>query len=450
MNIQAPSRLPESATVLIVGAGPVGLITAISLCKRGIRDIVIVDAQHKESYGYSSRASMLHAATLEALDTIGCAEPLVSVGVKSRGLLHYEYGTSFPAVEMSSLKDYTPFPFALLLPQSMTEEIFTKHLAELGVQVHRPYRAVGMKPSASGGLEVTFESGNMIRADYVVGADGSHSVIREVSGIPFRDPENTGTPAANLVQQLVHADVVFSGSDPLTSPIYLETNISPHGVLMTIPLPPSYTGPIPLGPNEYVRRLAFNVPGSEGTPPPAPPLEYVQENINRKGPARMSSDLSVNPRPIHVERLIWSSRYKMRYAVADSFAKRVVDEGGNGGLVILVGDAAHTHSPQGGQGMNLGLRDAIFLVPILAEHIDAPGGNPLDKDMSRLEQWAANRRERALNTIRMTKKLGASTNNVMTSNRFMRFVTYWVWRLISSVPFVRTMVAWRFSGLGNR
>ncbi len=99
------------------------------------------------------------------------------MGVKSRGLLHYEYGTSFPAVEMSSLKDYTPFPFALLLPQSMTEEIFTKHLVELGVQVLRPYRAVGMKPSASGGLEVTFESGEVIRAEYVVGADGSHSVV---------------------------------------------------------------------------------------------------------------------------------------------------------------------------------------------------------------------------------------------------------------------------------
>ncbi|KAF8901551.1 hypothetical protein CPB85DRAFT_1256296 [Mucidula mucida] len=441
--------LPAATTVLIVGAGPIGLATAISLCKQGIEDIVVVDAQHREFYGYSSRASMIHASTLEALDIIGCADPLVSVGVQGKGMIHYEHGTSFTAVDFTSLKPYTRFPYALLLPQSMSEEIFTKHLEELGVRVHRPYRAVGMKPHIKGGLEVSFESGDVIVAEYVVGADGSHSVIREVSGIPFPDPVGTGPPSTTLVQQLVHADVVFKGSDPLTSPEYLETNVSPSGILMTIPLPPSYKGPVPLGSDEFVRRLAFNVPASEGIPPPAPPASYIQDGINRKGPLRMSSDPSVNPHPVQVERVVWSSRYKMRYAVAERFLSRVTDDLGNGGLVILVGDAAHTHSPLGGQGMNLGLRDALFLGPILAEFIIAPG-EALSKNTTKLQQWADTRRARALDTIRMTKSLSASTNNVMASNRVTRFFKYWTWRLISSLPFVRVIIAWRFSGLGNR
>ena len=218
---------------------------------------------------------------------------------------------------------------------------------------------------------------------------------------------------------------------------------------MTIPLPASYKGPQPLGPNEFVRRLAFNVPPFEGVPPPTPPVEYLQAAINRKGPPRMSSDPAVNPTPVHVSRVIWSSRYKMRYAVADQFFKRITDGEGNGGLVMLVGDAGHTHSPLGGQGMNLGLRDTLFLAPILAKHI-LGDGETLEKDASKLEEWAKLRRERALGTIKLTKALSKSTNNVMASYRITRFLSYWAWRFISSIPFVKVSTAWRFSGLGNR
>ncbi|KIY72216.1 FAD/NAD(P)-binding domain-containing protein [Cylindrobasidium torrendii FP15055 ss-10] len=448
------STLPESTSVLIVGAGPIGLTMALALQKHGVQDIVIVDAQEeRENYGWSSRASMIHAATLEALDTVGLAEPLTAIGVKGKGLVHHEWGTSFTAVDITSLASYTPFPYALLLPQSQTEEIFTKLVEEQGIKIHRPYRAAGLSVNRKlGGADVTFDNGEHIRADYVVGADGSHSVIREASGIAFRDPDELAAAGTGntFVQQLCHADLVFSGADPLTSPDYLETNVTPTAILMSIPLPPSYQGPIPLAPNEFARRIAFNVPASEGVPPQNPNLEFLQDQVNRKGPASMSSDVAVNSTPTKVSRVIWSSRYKMRYAVAETFAKVVTDESGErGALVTLVGDAGHTHSPLGGQGMNLGVRDAMFLAPVLAEHILAVG-EPLQKDRKKIEEWAASRRERALKTITMTKALSKATNSVMANSRIVRFVKFWAWRWLSAIPFIKRMTAWRFAGLGNR
>jgi len=165
----------QRTTVLIVGAGPTGLAAAITLVRQGFRDLVIVE--EAASRGEASRAMTIHAATLEALDSIGCAEALVKIGIKGSAMQLADRNAPFMTAEFSCLEPYTRFPFVLLLPQSTTEQVLEAHLNELNVDVLRPEKAIGLRRNGQGELEVSFESGKVITAQYVVGADGARSVV---------------------------------------------------------------------------------------------------------------------------------------------------------------------------------------------------------------------------------------------------------------------------------
>jgi 2-polyprenyl-6-methoxyphenol hydroxylase-like FAD-dependent oxidoreductase len=196
-----------------------------------------------------------------------------------------------------------------------------------------------------------------------------------------------------------------------------------------------------------VYRVGSPVPVESGEPPYAPPKEYVQNLINTYGPTCMSSDPSVNPTPVNVDQLVWSSRFRTHSAIADRTFARL------GAAILLVGDAAHIHSPMGGQGMNLAIRDAIFLGDAVTEHIRVSAENP-DVDDTILREFAEARRARGLETINYTKGL----------NKFasLSYDTYWwmpfslasvrdlgLW-ILGKFEFTQFMYAWSVSGLGRR
>jgi hypothetical protein len=195
-------------------------------------------------------------------------------------------------------------------------------------------------------------------------------------------------------------------------------------------------------------RISCAIPAKNGEPPHAPPKEYMQNLIDTYGPTCISSNPSVNPTPVKIDQLIWSTRFRTHSAIADRTFARL------GAAILLVGDAAHIHSPAGGQGMNLAIRDAIFLGEAVAKHIQASAENP-DVDDTILQQFAGVRHARALEIIGYTKKLlGLAGLPYDVCTWWMPFsqasLRDLVLRILGRFEFVQSRIAWGLSGLGRR
>ncbi|KIK63921.1 hypothetical protein GYMLUDRAFT_258985 [Collybiopsis luxurians FD-317 M1] len=446
------ASLPSETQILICGAGPTGLAAAISLICNGINPsrLTIVDGAEKGTN--TSRAIVIHAATLEALDTYGCATKLIELGVKGT---RWRFGDRTSAIfetDFSYISSYTKFPFALVLSQTATEHILEERLNELGVNVVRPKSVIGMQEGAGKGIDVLFESGETVKAEHVIGADGAKSAIRQLCGIHFADPDGIAFDDSvnDRVAQMVLADVSLSlpeSQDPILATGGISLTASETGMFLLVPLGKPAVGEMLYNSTETVYRLGFNVPRNLGEPPSQPSMEYIQANFSERGPIYLSSDSQVNPRPVQITKVHWATRVRTHSAIADVFFKQA-----HGGLVFLVGDAAHIHSPAGGQGMNLGLRDASGLGPILADYIRKTEQQPLaeagQEDTSALARYAAERRERGLGIIKMTKGfMGAA--DFVTKPRLFNWPV-WILRLVGRLPPFKSRTVWQLSGLGNR
>jgi 2-polyprenyl-6-methoxyphenol hydroxylase-like FAD-dependent oxidoreductase len=246
--------------------------------------------------------------------------------------------------------------------------------------------------------------------------------------------------------QLVIADVTLSPPKLIK---HVGASISNGGAFLLMPTTKSYLEQHGLGTNETAYRVTFSIPTSDGPPPSHPSLEYLQKHIDLKGPYEMSSNPAVTSQPVTVSKVIWSSRYKTASAIADRFFSVVPGESGHdGGAIMLVGDAAHIHSPVGGQGMNLGLRDAVGLGEKLAEHIKfAVDVN----DYKILERYTSERHSRAEKVIGLTKGLNRLLGT-FSGGRFFNLSFYFA-AFIANLPIIGTMlnrlIAWRLSGLEN-
>ncbi|KAJ7236863.1 hypothetical protein B0H12DRAFT_1256098 [Mycena haematopus] len=373
---------PQRTAVLIVGAGPCGMAAALSLNHQGIRDIVIVDALLAGEN--TSRAMVIQAATLEALNNIG------SVGNK---------------VETVGLQDGSyRLLAAVAVHQTNTEAGMLERLNQLGIKVWRPYKVVSVKPSQNAEeqmFEARFESGDIIETKYVIGTDGAHSVETAFNllnnGRFAMEPGLRSRTDGDEKHDHVNFSYLVLGDVSFTSPPQVPTTTMgiTRGNFTLFSQFPSKASP---DQTRTVYHFVSSAPVEDGTAPQTPSAEYLQSLMDRCGPPALSSDPAVNPHPTRIDKLYWSSRYRTRSAIAGRyFAPNPNGEG----AILLLGDAAHIHSPVGGQGMSLGSRDAISLGPVLKAHIDSTESTASNE---LFEDWGASRYQRASSVIAMTKK----------------------------------------------
>jgi 2-polyprenyl-6-methoxyphenol hydroxylase-like FAD-dependent oxidoreductase len=380
--------MPATAAVLVVGAGPTGLTLAVALAARGI-PVTLLDRLAEGAN--TSRAGVVHARTLEVLEEVGVADRLVSRGIQARRFTVRDRDRILMPVRFEGLP--TRYPYALMVPQSVTEAVLLERFLELGGRVRRPCTVIDVAQDDAG-VTVTLEGGERLRAAYLIGADGMHSVVRERAGIPFSG--GTYEDSFSL------ADVRLSGSAP-TGEVILY--FSPAGMVVVAPLPGG------------LHRIVATVDAA----PEHPTREYVQDLLDRRGPEHER---------VVVEEVTWGSRFRVHHRLADTY---------RAGRILLAGDAAHVHSPAGGQGMNTGIQDAVALAGALAEVL---GGGPA----ALLDRYGATRRPVAERVVAFADRL----TRLATVQRRWRPLRNAFLRSVSRIPAVRARLAWELSGLANR
>ncbi|WP_129309163.1 FAD-dependent monooxygenase [Streptomyces sp. L2] len=308
-NTPAPATTPR---VIVTGSGPTGLLLAGDLAAAGVPVTLLEKRPRKISN--LSRAFVLHARTLEQLDARGLADDLEAIGQPLQQLRLFGRLT----VDLAALP--SRFNHLLVLPQYEVEKVLLRRAVEAGVDFRYETELTGLTQDADGvTVEVCGPEGRTeeLRAAYVVGADGMRSAVREAVGQPF--------PGKSVIRSVVLADVKLAEKPP---------------TLLTVnAVGDAFAFLAPFG-DGYYRVIGWhrgrNVPDHE-------PLDLAEvKEITRLALGR---DFGM-----HDAR--WMSRFHSDERQAPAY--RV-------GRVFLAGDAAHVHTPAGGQGMNTGLQDAANL-----------------------------------------------------------------------------------------
>ncbi|MCQ4083127.1 FAD-dependent monooxygenase [Streptomyces sp. RB6PN25] len=374
------TALPDRTEVAIVGAGPTGLALAATLASAGV-DFVLLDKLPEGAN--TSRAAVVHARTLEVLDGIGAAKPLIERGLRIERFTVRDGARQLLGISFAGLP--TPYPFALMIPQYETEAVLLERLRELGGDVHRPYEVASVTQDDQG-VTLTMTTGETLRAAWAVGADGMHSAVRTASGIGF-----TG---GSYDESFALADLTMEWAPGRDEGSLL---FSEAGLMVVVPLP----------------RDRFRVVATVDEAPAEPDIAYMQGLLDACAPGQG-----------RVTGITWSSRFRVHHRLADRF---------RAGRLLLAGDAAHVHSPAGGQGMNTGIQDGYVLGRALAE------GRP--------ETYEALRRPVARRVVSFTDRLTRLATSDAVAARTARTT---VLPLLGRVPAFRTRVASELAELTYR
>lgn len=382
----------ESTDVLIIGAGPTGLALSIALHQRRVRHLLVDRLEQGQN---TSRAGVIHAQTLESLGGLGVADRLTALGLKLDAFTIRDRDR--PLLKLGFRHLPSSHPYLLMLPQNVTEAVLAERIVELGGRVQRGVTAESIEPTADGARVTLSSSGErrMVAAKWVVGGDGMHSMVRGAAGLEFE--------GASYEESFVLADVHL---DRAPAPDEVSLFFSPEGLVVVAPLPGG----------------TFRVVATLDDAPEKPSATDIQRLLDTRGPSRQRS---------RVIDVTWSSRFRLHHRLARSYRS---------GRLLLMGDAAHVHSPAGGQGMNTGIEDAIVLGQLLADVVSGM------RDEAALDSYDALRRPAAREVLGLADRL---TTLATVRSPLMRLLRNLFLRVISVLPFVKRKIELSLSGLSR-
>lgn len=344
--------------VLIIGAGPTGLVLALALIRMGIA-VRIIDKTRGP--GTTSRALVLHARTLEFYQQLGLAREVQARGLPFTAINFWVQGRKSAHIAFeNSGRGLSPFPQILVFPQDEHELFLLDHLRQTGVEVERETELMSFTQPGPIDAQLKHPDGEIetCRAAYLAGCDGAHSTVRNGAGGGF-----SGTTYSHLFYV---ADVRADG--PVVDK-ELHIGLDQADLLLAFPLK-----------GEKRVRLIGTI------------------DKDRQGGDLTWNDISRRPLDqlgIQVREVNWFSTYHVHHRVADHFRF---------GRAFLLGDAAHIHSPVGGQGMNTGIGDAVNLAWKLAAVLNE------------------NADEKILETYE-SERIGFARQLVATTDRAFTFIT---------------------------
>jgi 2-polyprenyl-6-methoxyphenol hydroxylase-like FAD-dependent oxidoreductase len=309
---------PNGQSVLIIGAGPTGLVLALCLTHLGIK-LRIIDKTSEP--GTTSRALGVHARTLEFYRQLGIDSDVVAEGIRTAGVNLWVNGSKAARIPLGQMGEgQTAFPYLLIYPQDVHEKLLVEKLGQAGVQVERSTELVRLDPQAEcvrAVLRKRDGSEETLEATYLAGCDGASSTVRHALTTSF--------PGGTYAHLFYVADVEASGP-PTDTEVHID--LEDADFLAVFPL---------------TRKGHVRVIGS------------VRDDIAGNRDKLVFDDVRGKPiehLKLQVTKENWFSTYRVHHRVAESFRQ---------GRMFLLGDAAHVHSPVGAQGMNTGIGDAVNL-----------------------------------------------------------------------------------------
>jgi 2-polyprenyl-6-methoxyphenol hydroxylase-like FAD-dependent oxidoreductase len=375
---------------LIVGAGPTGLVMAHELARDGIQCRLIDKAPHR---AMESRAIAIHSRTVETFELMALVDDFLSAGHRIAGVNVYGESGRIAHAEFGMLN--TRYPFVLGVPQDETERILEERVARLGVRVERNTELISLAHRESG-VSVRLRTAGQVEeveTDWLLGCDGAHSTVREQLGISF----SGGT----YPEHFVLADVKVAGDlDHAEAQVWLHR----EGGLAFFPLP-----------EDRWRLIIINSPPDWHD---EPGLAQCQALVNERGLDHLRLG---DPR--------WTAVFRIHRREAARFRNN---------RVFLLGDAAHIHSPVGGQGMNMAIQDAFNLAWKLSLVLRSGGNSRL------LDSYEAERKPVDEAVIRQTDR---ATRLVSLHGTIARFIRDHMMSLLAQIPAVAEKLGETLSGL---
>jgi 2-polyprenyl-6-methoxyphenol hydroxylase-like FAD-dependent oxidoreductase len=365
----------QHTKVLIVGAGPSGLMMAAQLLRNGVQPIII---DSKQGPTNQSKALAVQARSLEIYRQLGIVDRALKDGKQAGGMVLNQGGKQVGSISLTDVgHQRTLFPYVFLYQQSKNERLLLDYLTLNCCPVYWETTLLSLKQTAEQ-AEVEILSGTQnitLTCDYVVGADGARSEVRKQLQIAFN-----GDTYAN---EFFLADVELDNTELTGSEVMLYRGKASVSAFFPLPEPNSY-------------RIIGNVPtSSEGKPDLQ--LEEVLPHLN-----------AITGMNVKVVSQNWFTTYKLHHRIADKFRQ---------GRCFIIGDAAHIHSPVGGQGMNTGLQDAYNLGWKLAGVVNGQLKDPI------LDSYATERMPVAKTLLNTTDKL---FKLIISKNWLVVFFNKWI------------------------